>query len=86
MQNHQIQLSEQQATDLAQQSEGWIASILLTTPYLWEGLFHDLIEGQGAQQKLFDYLASEAFAGLPTDLQQFLFWLLCAQSFGRSDL
>lgn len=73
MQNHQIQLSEQQATDLAQQSEGWIASILLTTPYLWEGLFHNLIEGQGAQQKLFDYLASEAFAGLPTDLQQFLF-------------
>lgn len=72
MQNHQIQLSAQQAADLAKQSEGWIASILLTTPYLWEGLFHQLVEGHGAQEKLFHYLASEAFTRLPPELQQFL--------------
>lgn len=72
MQNHQIQLSAQQAVDLAKQSEGWIASILLTTPYLWEGLFHRLVEGHGAQEKLFHYLASEAFTRLPSELQQFL--------------
>jgi ATP/maltotriose-dependent transcriptional regulator MalT len=72
VQNHQIQLSAQQAADLAKQSEGWIAGILLTTPYLWKGLFHWLVEVTGAQEKLFHYLASEAFTRLPPELQQFL--------------
>ena len=71
-QNYRVDLSEQQAAELAEASEGWITAILLTRHSLWQGLFKDLIRSQGPSGQVFNYLASEVFAQQPLDLQRFL--------------
>jgi len=71
-QDYHIEITLERAAGLAGDFEGWIAGLLLTTPSLWDGLFHQLIQGQAAQEKLFNYLAAEAFSRLPDDVRQFL--------------
>lgn len=71
-QNYHIELSESQAAELAQHSEGWITGILLTTHTLWKGLLQDLVRLHGPQGSVFRYLANEVFALQPPDLQRFL--------------
>lgn len=71
-QNYQIDLSMEQAAELAARSEGWIAGILLTTPTLWPGIFQRLIQDQGTHEDIFRFLASETFEHLPAELQRFL--------------
>ena len=71
-QNYQIDLSTEQASELASRSEGWIAGILLTTPTLWPGIFQRLIQDQGTYEDIFRFLASETFEHLSAELQRFL--------------
>ncbi len=71
-QNYQIDLSLDQASDLAIRSEGWIAGILLTTPMLWPGVYQHLIQAQGTHEDVFRFLACETFEHLPSELQRFL--------------
>ncbi len=71
-QNYQADLTEQQAAELAEQSEGWITGILLTTHSLWKGLFHDLVRTKGSDRQVFAYLATEVLAQQPSDLKRFL--------------
>ena len=71
-QNYQIELSEQDVTQLAEHSEGWITGILLTTHSLWQGLFKDLVRAQGAHSSVFNYLANEVLLQQPPELQRFL--------------
>jgi len=71
-QNYQTALSETQATELAETSEGWITGIILTTHSLWRGLFQDLVRVPGPHSHVFHYLASEVFAQQSAELQQFL--------------
>ncbi len=71
-QNYQVGLSQAQAEELAQQSEGWIAGILLTTHSLWQGLFQDLVRVHGPRSYVFNYLASEVFALQSIEVQRFL--------------
>lgn len=71
-QNYQIDLSMEQASDLATQTEGWIAGILLTTPLLWPGIYQPYVRDQGTHEDVFRFLASETFEHLPAELQRFL--------------
>ncbi len=71
-QNYSLDITESAAQQLADQSEGWIASIVLTSPTLWQGLFKDWAVRQGPGSQFFDYLATEVFAQQPAPLQAFL--------------
>ncbi len=71
-QKYQIEITAQEANDLAARSEGWIAGILLTTPKLWQGLYQRLVRRGGTHEELFHYLATEAFERLDPDQQRFL--------------
>lgn len=72
LQNYGIELAPEMANELATQSEGWITGIVLTSPTLWRGLFHDWVKGYTPGSQLFEYLAGEVLAQQPADLQQFL--------------
>lgn len=71
-QNYQIDLSEEDAANLAENSEGWITGIMLTTQSLWKGLFQNLVRVPGSHGQLFSYLASEVFNQQSPALQKFL--------------
>jgi LuxR family maltose regulon positive regulatory protein len=71
-QNYGLEITERVAERLAEQSEGWIAGIVLTTPTLWRGLFEDWVKARGSGSQLFEYLATEVFAQQPKPLQRFL--------------
>ena len=70
--NSDLEVSEEEAHRLQEQSEGWITSILLTTHSLWKGLFRDVILDKGPKSLLFEYIASEIFSQQPQVIQQFL--------------
>lgn len=70
-QNYDLDLPDEQAQELAQELDGWIAGLLLTRHTLWEGMFAGMIRAQGEAQA-FDYLATEVFEQQPEDVQQFM--------------
>ena len=71
-QNHNLDLPGEEAERLAQQSEGWITAILLTTHTLWKGLLHTMALAQGDDSQIFAYLAREVLQQQPEDVQDFL--------------
>ncbi len=92
--NYSLEITPAVANDLAAQSEGWIAGIVLTTPTLWRGLFQEWVKGYGPGSQLFEYLAAEVLAEQPHELQHFLLETsllpqmelsLCNELLSRSD-
>jgi LuxR family maltose regulon positive regulatory protein len=71
-QNHNLDLPLEEADRLAQQSEGWITAILLTTHTLWKGLLHTMALAQGDDSQIFAYLAREVLQQQGEDVQSFL--------------
>jgi LuxR family maltose regulon positive regulatory protein len=71
-QNHNLDLPADEAERLAQQSEGWITAILLTTHTLWKGLLQTMALAQGDDSQIFAYLAREVLEQQPADVQGFL--------------
>ncbi len=71
-QNHNLDLPGEEAERLAQQSEGWITAILLTTHTLWKGLLHTMALAQGDDSQIFAYLAREVLQQQPEEVQDFL--------------
>lgn len=67
-----VQVAPQQARELAEGAEGWVAGFLLSVPRLWEGLVGGLIAARGGEGPLYDYLAAEAFDRQPAEVQRFL--------------
>lgn len=65
-------LLPEQATQLADGSEGWIAGFLLSVPRLRQGLAGGLQATGGGNGPLYAYLATEAFERQPAELQHFL--------------
>ena len=57
---------------MEQDSEGWITAILLTTHSLWKGLFQEVLNKQGENTLLYEYMASEVFSQQPQKIQDFL--------------
>jgi ATP/maltotriose-dependent transcriptional regulator MalT len=71
-QNYHLEITQTVAEQLADQSEGWIAGLVLTTPTLWRGLFEDWVKARGPSSQLFEFLATEVLAQQPASLQTFL--------------
>jgi LuxR family maltose regulon positive regulatory protein len=71
-QNHNLDLPASEAERLAEQSEGWITAILLTTHTLWKGLLRTLASAKGDDSQIFAYLAREVLQQQPPDVQEFL--------------
>jgi ATP/maltotriose-dependent transcriptional regulator MalT/DNA-binding SARP family transcriptional activator len=73
-QNYDREISDEKAQELTEQSEGWITGILLTSHNLWQGLFKNMLQIQGDEGQIFDYLATEVFDRQPRALQDFLIY------------
>jgi len=71
-QNHNLDLPASEAERLAQQSEGWITAILLTTHTLWKGLLRTMALAKGDDSQIFAYLVREVLQQQPLDVQEFL--------------
>jgi LuxR family maltose regulon positive regulatory protein len=71
-QNHNLDLPLEEAERLAQQSEGWITAILLTTHTLWKGLLQTMARARGDDSQIFAYLAREVLQQQPQDVREFL--------------
>ena len=67
-----LEITVEEAHRLADESEGWITSILLTTHSLWKGLLSDVIVDRGRNTLLFEYIASEVFTQQGPEIQRFL--------------
>ena len=70
--NYKLSLPAQQAKEVIQASEGWIAGIMLTTHTPRMGLVESIVKARGAGSPLFDYLANEAYLQQPEEVRQFL--------------
>ena len=71
-QSYHIALSDEQAAQVVERSEGWIASIVLNTQVRCQDPFQPWRMSGGDPQQVFDYLADEVFAQQPTAIQAFL--------------
>lgn len=89
-----LEITPETAAELAQQSEGWITGLILTTPTLWRGVFQEWVKTAGPGSQLFDYLAAEVLGQQTPALQQFLLDTsvlsemdpaLCNELLGRTD-
>jgi LuxR family transcriptional regulator, maltose regulon positive regulatory protein len=69
---YNLDLPDAAADELAQESEGWITGILLTTQTIWRGMLENLNRVKGPPEQVFQYLATEVFAQQPKELQHFL--------------
>lgn len=66
-----LHLPEAEIERLAQETEGWIAGIRLTTHTLWQGLLRDVLAARG-KENLYTYLANQVLEQQTTDIQDFL--------------
>ncbi len=71
-QNHNLNIPIREAETLAQQSEGWITAILLTTHTLWKGLLRTMARAKGDDSQIFAYLAREVLEQQAEEVQSFL--------------
>ncbi len=71
-QKYDLEIAEEQAVKLADESEGWITGILLTSQAMWKSLLAGLVHAVGAPGALYEYLAGEVFDQLSLPLRRFL--------------
>jgi LuxR family maltose regulon positive regulatory protein len=71
-QAHNLDISDEQAQELARESEGWITGILLTTHTIWQGLIRSMVQARGVGGQMYDYLADNVFGQQPPEIQRFL--------------
>jgi ATP/maltotriose-dependent transcriptional regulator MalT len=67
-----LDMPDEQAEELARESEGWITGILLTTHTIWQGLVRSMVQARGAGGQMYDYLANDVLGQQPADIQRFL--------------
>jgi ATP/maltotriose-dependent transcriptional regulator MalT/two-component SAPR family response regulator len=70
--HYKLVVPEAMIEEIARESEGWIAGIILTSHALWQGLFKGWIQSKRASGPIFDYLAAEVFDNQPAEFQSFL--------------
>ena len=67
-----LTITPEQAVKLADEAEGWITAILLTSQSVWQNLLAGLTHIRDMPGTLYEYLAGEVFDRLEPPLQQFL--------------
>lgn len=72
MQNHRVALPTKTAVSLAEETEGWITGLLLTTQSMWQGISAQLQKARVSQIGLYDYLAQQVLDQQPVILRDFL--------------
>ncbi|HEX5416572.1 MAG TPA: tetratricopeptide repeat protein [Chloroflexota bacterium] len=70
--HYKLVVPEAMLEEIARESEGWIAGIILTSHALWQGLFKGWIQSRRTNGPVFDYLAAEVFDNQSAELQNFL--------------
>jgi LuxR family transcriptional regulator, maltose regulon positive regulatory protein len=70
---YRLTITPEQAAQLAEESEGWITAIVLTSQSVWQNFLAGLIRAHDSASTLFEYLAGEVFDRLPAALRRFLF-------------
>jgi LuxR family maltose regulon positive regulatory protein len=71
-QAYKLDIPDEQAEELARESEGWITGILLTTHTIWQGLVRSMVQARGAGGQMYDYLADSVLGEQPPEIQRFL--------------
>jgi LuxR family maltose regulon positive regulatory protein len=71
-QNHNIHLSEEIAQELANETEGWITGLQLSSLGIVQGMMNRLRVARAAGVDLFDYLGEQVFNQQPEDIRFFL--------------
>jgi LuxR family maltose regulon positive regulatory protein len=69
---YQLQIAPEQAAQLADESEGWITAIVLTSQNVWQNFLAGLVRARDSAGTVFEYLAGEVFDRLPMPLREFL--------------
>lgn len=69
---YQLAVSSEQAARLAEEAEGWITAILLTSQGPWQAALANLAQLRDSADALYEYLAGEVFDRLEGDLRRFL--------------
>lgn len=69
---YRLEVTPEQAAQLAEESEGWITAIVLTSQNVWQNFLAGLVRARDSAGTVFEYLAGEVFDRLPRDLRQFL--------------
>jgi ATP/maltotriose-dependent transcriptional regulator MalT/DNA-binding SARP family transcriptional activator len=67
-----LDITPDQAAQLAQEAEGWITAILLRSQSVWHSMLAGLSNVKETAGTFFEYLAGEVFDRLETPLRQFL--------------
>ncbi|HSD83444.1 MAG TPA: tetratricopeptide repeat protein [Anaerolineae bacterium] len=70
---YRLQVTAEQAAQLAEESEGWITAIVLTSQNVWQNFLAGLVRARDSAGTVFEYLAGEVFDRLPRALRQFLY-------------
>jgi LuxR family transcriptional regulator, maltose regulon positive regulatory protein len=70
---YRLTITVEQAAQLAEESEGWITAIVLTSQRVWQNFLAGLIQARDSVSTLFEYLAGEVFDRQPVALRRFLF-------------
>jgi LuxR family transcriptional regulator, maltose regulon positive regulatory protein len=71
-QNYKVSMSTEVATQLVQESEGWITGLLLTSQSAWKGMAAHLQAARISDVGLYDYLAHQVLNQQPPALRDFL--------------
>ncbi len=69
---YHLQMTLEQAAQLAEESEGWITAIVLTSQSVWQNFLAGLVRARDSSSTVFEYLAGEVFDHLPQELRRFL--------------
>ncbi len=69
---YRLQITPEQAAQLAEESEGWITAIVLTSQSVWQNFLAGLVRARDSAGTVFEYLAGEVFDRLPQELREFL--------------
>jgi ATP/maltotriose-dependent transcriptional regulator MalT/DNA-binding SARP family transcriptional activator len=69
---YQLHITGEQADQLAEESEGWITAIVLTSQSVWQNFLAGLVRARDSAGTVFEYLAGEVFDHLPRALREFL--------------
>lgn len=67
-----LQVTAEQAAQLAEEAEGWITAIVLTSHTVWQNFLAGLMRARDSAGTVFEYLAGEVFDQLPVSLRDFL--------------
>ncbi len=71
-QNYRQSVSEEQATQLAEETEGWITGLLLSAETMWRGMSDRVRVAKVSGVDLYEYLAQQVLNQQPAHIQEFL--------------